>query len=148
MLNGYSKVYVISRVALKESIFIQHRHTSSAIDHRTWKTGLPVRSVVLKPCAGRLVVGWVTTSEYLLSIVLLFAVDGIVCSGRRELAVNYRCFKARCVLLARQSEMKVAANADILCTAPTSSLLFGTLSRGRHSYRWKQTCLLGLEMIE
>jgi hypothetical protein len=41
----------------------------SAIDHRTWKTGLPVRSVILKPCAGRLVVGWVTTSEYLLLIV-------------------------------------------------------------------------------
>ena len=36
------------------------------------KTGLPVRSVVLKPCAGRLVVGWVTTSEYLLLIVLDF----------------------------------------------------------------------------
>jgi hypothetical protein len=45
---------------------------SSAIDHRTWKTGLPVRSAVLKPCAGRLVVGWVTTSEYLLLIVLEF----------------------------------------------------------------------------
>ena len=43
-----------------------------AIDHRTWKTGLPVRSAVLKPCAGRLVVGWVTTSEYLLLIVLEF----------------------------------------------------------------------------
>jgi hypothetical protein len=42
-----------------------------AIDHRTWKTGLPVRSAVLKPCAGRLVVGWVTTSESLLLIVLL-----------------------------------------------------------------------------
>jgi hypothetical protein len=45
---------------------------SFAIDHRTWKTGLPVRSAVLKPCAGRLVVGWVTTSEYLLLIVLPF----------------------------------------------------------------------------
>src|SRR5437762_5024250 len=45
---------------------------SSAINHRTWKTELPVRSVVLKPCAGRLVVGWVTTSEYLLLIVLHF----------------------------------------------------------------------------
>jgi hypothetical protein len=44
----------------------------SAIDHRTWKTELPVRSVVLKPCAGRLVVGWVTTSESLLLIVLHF----------------------------------------------------------------------------
>jgi hypothetical protein len=58
---------------------------SSAIDHRTWKTGLPVRSAVLKPCAGRLVVGWVTTSEYLLLIVFAnsflvesrsFATDG------------------------------------------------------------------------
>jgi hypothetical protein len=45
---------------------------SFAIGHRTWKTGLPVRSVVLKPCAGRLVVGWVTTSEYLLLIVFGF----------------------------------------------------------------------------
>jgi hypothetical protein len=43
-----------------------------AIDHRTWKTGLPVRSAVLKPCAGRLVVEWVTTSEYLLLIVFAF----------------------------------------------------------------------------
>ena len=43
-----------------------------AIDHRTCKAGLPVRSVILKPCAGRLVVGWVTTSEYLLLIVLSF----------------------------------------------------------------------------
>jgi hypothetical protein len=32
-------------------------------DHRVWKTGLPVRSAVLKPHAGWLVVGWVTTSE-------------------------------------------------------------------------------------
>jgi hypothetical protein len=51
---------------------LQTMTTSSAIDHRTWKTGLPVRSAVLKPCAGRLVVGWVTTSEYLLLIVLHF----------------------------------------------------------------------------
>ncbi|PYH78355.1 hypothetical protein BO82DRAFT_421978, partial [Aspergillus uvarum CBS 121591] len=38
-------------------------------DHRVWKTGLPVRSAVLKPHAGRLVVGWVTTSESLLLYV-------------------------------------------------------------------------------
>ena len=41
-------------------------------DHRVWRTGFPVRSAVLKPHAGRLVVGWVTTSEYLLLYVLLF----------------------------------------------------------------------------
>ncbi|KAJ5831124.1 L-lysine 2-3-aminomutase [Penicillium rubens] len=35
-----------------------------------WKTGLPVRSAVLKPHAGELVVGWVTTSESSLLYVL------------------------------------------------------------------------------
>ncbi|WEW61931.1 phosphotransferase [Emydomyces testavorans] len=35
-----------------------------------WKTGLPVRSAVLKPLAGRLVVGWVTTSESRLSYLV------------------------------------------------------------------------------
>ena len=41
-------------------------------DHRVWKTGLPVRSAVLKPHAGELVVGWVTTSESSLLYVILF----------------------------------------------------------------------------
>ena len=41
-------------------------------DHRLWRTGLPVRSAVLKPQVGRLVVGWVTTSEYRLLYVLHF----------------------------------------------------------------------------
>ncbi|PYH29633.1 hypothetical protein BO87DRAFT_319442, partial [Aspergillus neoniger CBS 115656] len=41
---------------------------------RVWKTGLPVRSAVLKPHAGRLVVGWVTTSESLLLYVFAFCV--------------------------------------------------------------------------
>ncbi|OJJ70207.1 hypothetical protein ASPBRDRAFT_652258 [Aspergillus brasiliensis CBS 101740] len=44
---------------------------SSTYDHRVWKTGLPVRSAVLKPHAGRLVVGWVTTSESLLLYVFI-----------------------------------------------------------------------------
>ena len=44
---------------------------SSTYDHRVWKTGLPVRSAVLKPHAGRLVVGWVTTSESLLLYVFV-----------------------------------------------------------------------------
>ena len=48
-------------------------HSSFAIDHRTWKTGLPVRSAVLKSHAGWLVVGWVTTSEsQLLSVFTFF----------------------------------------------------------------------------
>ncbi|EKV12620.1 L-lysine 2,3-aminomutase, putative [Penicillium digitatum PHI26] len=40
-------------------------------DHRVWKTGLPVRSAVLKPHAGELVVGWVTTSESSLLYVFI-----------------------------------------------------------------------------
>jgi hypothetical protein len=38
-------------------------------DHRLRRTGDPVRSRILKPQIGRLVVGWVTTSEYLLLYV-------------------------------------------------------------------------------
>ena len=44
----------------------------STYDHRVWKIGLPVRSAVLKPHAGWLVVGWVTTSESRLLYVFSF----------------------------------------------------------------------------
>ena len=44
----------------------------SAIDHRIWKTGLPVRSAVLKPYAGQLVLKWVTIWESWLLIVFAF----------------------------------------------------------------------------
>ncbi|KAJ5202486.1 L-lysine 2-3-aminomutase [Penicillium cf. viridicatum] len=52
------------------SIYSQYTY-----DHRVWKTGLPVRSAVLKPHAGELVVGWVTTSEssLFMSTVAMFA---------------------------------------------------------------------------
>jgi hypothetical protein len=39
-------------------------------DHRLERTGHPVRSAIHKLEIGRLVVGWVTTSEYLLLYVL------------------------------------------------------------------------------
>jgi hypothetical protein len=38
-------------------------------DHRLRKIGHPVRSAIHKPQIGRLVVGWVNTSEYLLLYV-------------------------------------------------------------------------------
>jgi len=41
-------------------------------DHRFKRTGHPVRSAIHKLEIGRLVVGWVTTSEYLLLYVFLF----------------------------------------------------------------------------
>ncbi|OJJ80659.1 hypothetical protein ASPGLDRAFT_1501371 [Aspergillus glaucus CBS 516.65] len=46
-------------------------YKASTYDHRVWRTGLPVRSAVLKPHAGRLVVGWVTTSESRLLYVFI-----------------------------------------------------------------------------
>jgi hypothetical protein len=41
-------------------------------DHRLRRIGHPVRSAIHKPQIGRLVVGWVTTSEYLLLYVFGF----------------------------------------------------------------------------
>ncbi|KAJ5415400.1 L-lysine 2-3-aminomutase [Penicillium sp. CMV-2018d] len=62
------------------SSFTPTRHISPLFQSRpshyiipfdtVWKTGLPVRSAVLKPHAGELVVGWVTTSESSLLYVL------------------------------------------------------------------------------
>ena len=67
-------------------VFIGHKPACSDIipfhvrfgtyDHRVWRTGLPVRSAVLKPHAGKLVVRWVTTSESLLLYVFVFFVFG------------------------------------------------------------------------
>ena len=41
-------------------------------DHRLERIGHPVRSAIHKLQIGRLVVGWVTTSEYLLLYVFCF----------------------------------------------------------------------------
>jgi hypothetical protein len=55
-----------------------------------WKTGLPVRSAVLKPHAGWLVVGWVTTSEsqllyvfYFFVLFLFWLFGGVFCGQLR-----------------------------------------------------------------
>jgi hypothetical protein len=42
---------------------------SGTYDHRLREIGHPVRSAIHKPEIGRLVVGWVTASEYLLLYV-------------------------------------------------------------------------------
>jgi hypothetical protein len=44
--------------------YFAHVTTPFTYDHRTLKTGLPVRSALLKQRTGGLVVRWVTTSEY------------------------------------------------------------------------------------
>ncbi|KAJ5210122.1 L-lysine 2-3-aminomutase [Penicillium cf. griseofulvum] len=64
---------------LSRSIILSYTYPDT-YDHRVWKTGLPVRSAVLKPHAGELVVGWVTTSES--SLLYVFAYTRICLFGR------------------------------------------------------------------
>jgi hypothetical protein len=64
-----------SRTNKIEPIYSNAKLVILAIDHRTMKIGLPVRSAVLKHCAVRLVVGWVTTSESLMLIVFGVLLD-------------------------------------------------------------------------
>ena len=49
-----------------------NRRNTVTYDHRLRRIGHPVRSAIHKPQIGRLVVGWVTTSEYLLLYVFDF----------------------------------------------------------------------------
>ena len=65
---------------------------SSAIDHRVWRTEVPVRSPKHKPSADELVVGSVTTSESSLLIVFALIVAAILLSVQRW-AVSYLCLE-------------------------------------------------------
>jgi hypothetical protein len=53
-------------------IYINILGMLATYDHRLRRIGHPVRSAIHKPQIGRLVVGWVTTSEYLLLYVFFF----------------------------------------------------------------------------
>jgi hypothetical protein len=61
-------------------------NVSSTYDHRTLKTGLPVRSALLKQRTGGLVVRWVTTSEYPLLYVFAYFV---VCQDTCVILVSF-----------------------------------------------------------
>ena len=63
--------FSVEHIKVSMNITLLQKKTGT-YDHRVWRTGLPVRSAVLKPHAGRLVVGWVTTSESLLLYVFIF----------------------------------------------------------------------------
>ena len=62
---------LLQTVRTKCCTLVEFKGSPSTYDHRVWRTGLPVRSAVLKPHAGKLVVRWVTTSESLLLYVFL-----------------------------------------------------------------------------
>ena len=64
--NELLKIHTLIQNAYQTKLTV----ISPTYDHRVWKTGLPVRSAVLKPHAGRLVAWWVTTSESRLLYVL------------------------------------------------------------------------------
>ncbi|KAJ5259879.1 L-lysine 2-3-aminomutase [Penicillium chrysogenum] len=67
-----SKINLSTSISLSELIVPTDYLHSIVLFHSVWKTGLPVRSAVLKPHAGELVVGWVTTSESSLLYVFVF----------------------------------------------------------------------------
>jgi hypothetical protein len=69
----------------------RNSNTSVTYDHRLRRIGHPVRSAIHKPQIGRLVVGWVTTSEYLLLYVLLFALHLNYKMAGNELAKMLKC---------------------------------------------------------
>ena len=58
-----------SKTARKKPHLYPSKELDGTYDHRLRKIGHPVRSAIHKPQIGRLVVGWVTTSEYLLLYV-------------------------------------------------------------------------------
>jgi anaphase-promoting complex subunit 2 len=58
-----------NRACLRDIMII--RSIPFTYDHRLRRIGHPVRSAIHKPQIGRLVVGWVTTSEYLLLYVFV-----------------------------------------------------------------------------
>ena len=51
-------------------------HGTYTYEHRVLRTGLPVRSAVLKPQAGQLVAWWVATCESWLLYVFVIIGDG------------------------------------------------------------------------
>jgi hypothetical protein len=61
------------------SPYVSFSRISFTYDHRLRRIGHPVRSAIHKPQIGGLVVGWVTTSEYLLLYVFAFFVFAQVC---------------------------------------------------------------------
>ena len=72
-----------ARVANSEHTYYMLLHFSFAIDHRVRNIRVPVRSPIVKPCVGPLVVGSVTTSESELSIVLgKFLLGRVLLCGR------------------------------------------------------------------
>ena len=62
-----------SRSTMLALLFIEQSiRFTVTYDHRLERIGHPVRSAIHKLQIGRLVVGWVTTSEYLLLYVFVF----------------------------------------------------------------------------
>ena len=95
------------RVFRKFLNFTQQMHTyicsfniiSDTYDHRLKRIGHPVRSAIHKLQIGRLVVGWVTTSESLLLYVLFSLFFGGLVTGKSRFRFVYRClFFSRCMM--------------------------------------------------
>ncbi|GIC88564.1 hypothetical protein Aud_004959 [Aspergillus udagawae] len=71
---------VLDAWSLREGMTAFHTY-----DHRVWKTGLPVRSAVLKPHAGRLVVGYLVAATTIWSgLSYVFSKDAVKILTKEE----------------------------------------------------------------
>jgi hypothetical protein len=71
--RGFSlDIFVIVMNPQRYGYIYSNKQVPFTYDHRLRNIGHPVRSAIHKPQIGRLVVGWVTTSEYLLLYVFCF----------------------------------------------------------------------------
>jgi hypothetical protein len=73
--SGWPPNWRMSTKAHFGGVICPDKELAGTYDHRLRNTGHPVRSAIHKPQIGRLVVGWVTTSEYLLLYVFDFFAD-------------------------------------------------------------------------
>jgi hypothetical protein len=71
--TGLNSVFQLSTSPVSATTYPLQHIMASTYDHRFKNIALPVRSAVLKLVTGRLVVRWVTTGEYLLLYVFVFA---------------------------------------------------------------------------
>jgi hypothetical protein len=88
--RAYSRIYIIDQHFKCRDIML-HVVNSVTYDHRTLKTRLPVRSALFKQRTGGLVVRWVTTSEYPLLYVFVFALLFVALQGPGRLFCCFFC---------------------------------------------------------
>jgi len=95
-------------------------------DHRFKRTGHPVRSAIHKLEIGRLVVGWVTTSEYLLLYVFAFALYGICMY--LSIFISILCVFSNCFFFSSLQQQWIQTNEKFAKMQPESKILTSSIT--------------------